>query len=56
MNEPGIYWVRKYATEEWSVAELRDDGWVMFGAGVAAGKDLCFAEIGDRISLLSTAA
>ena len=51
MNTPGIYWVRRYGAEKWSVAELRGDGWLMLGAAMAAKRDLHFAEIGEQITI-----
>jgi hypothetical protein len=51
MKEPGVYWVRRYGSEKWSVAEFRLDGWLMFGAATGAKRDLQFAEIGERITI-----
>jgi hypothetical protein len=51
MNAPGIYWVRRYGTEKWSVAQLRGDGWLMFGATMAAKRPPNFAEIGEQITI-----
>ncbi len=49
-EEPGIYWVRRHGRAAWSVAELRDSGWVMFGVAETVD-DGDFAEIADRITL-----
>jgi len=35
MREPGIYWVRRWGSEKWSVAELRGDRWGMFGCSAS---------------------
>jgi hypothetical protein len=51
MDTPATYWVRQHGSEEWSVAELRAEGWLMFGAVTAPQKDLCFAEVGEPITI-----
>ena len=51
MNTQSIYWVRRYGTEKWSVAELGDDGWLMLGAAPATKTDLHLAEIGEQITI-----
>ena len=53
MREPGIYWVRRWGSEKWSVAELRGDRWGMFGAAAVAQEDVEFAEIGEQVTIPS---
>ena len=53
MREPGIYWVRRWGSEKWSVAELRGDRWRMFGEAVVAQEDVEFAEIGEQVTIPS---
>ena len=49
-REPGIYWVRRSADQQWSVLEWKDGQWYRMGHEEVLG-DADLSEIGERVTI-----